>query len=464
MNPGSFFLFLFIALILALSIGAGLRLRERLRMLQDILERVEKMLNVSDKDASLIFSQSAGLRQPWKRYVSTFIPTPDGQPKTERLANDYFKTNEILDHHINLRLYLALPNILVGIGVLGTFIGLVTGIGGFDTESVDGVRQSIAVLLSGMSTAFYTSIFGMLCSILFNFYEKTQIKEISTKLQKVVVHLDEKYLLSFNDRKRIEKAESIRSVKIQSRIVGQVMSDLFALKSKEGAVVKPSYILGALRTEAKDQTAALKTFAEVLAKVMGGAQASVSELAQQQTVNQQGMQDMVLAAKEVLKTGVELTKRMRMTGEQMDERITSLNTSFESMGGTTQAMKESGKALEFVSMALQDEFSTLRSSQQQHVQILIESLKKTQELSEGYAAQFTAIETSLKDIFSKIEEGLANHRKETGESMDAYVGSLTSQMKDASTSLKNAVSLLSKEIKDAGERRDKKRTPPVVRR
>ena len=95
-----------------------------------------------------------GCVNPWKRYVSTFIATPDGHPKTDRLASDFFRAQEIIDHHINLRLYLALPNILVGIGVLGTFVGLVSGIGGFETESVDGVRESIAELLAGMSTAF----------------------------------------------------------------------------------------------------------------------------------------------------------------------------------------------------------------------------------------------------------------------------------------------------------------------
>ena len=301
-------------------------------------------------------------------------------------------------------------------------------------------------------------------SILFNFFEKTQIKKVSTQLHRITVLLDDNYLLSFKDRKQIEKAQAMRNVKIQSRIIGQVMSDLFALKSKEGAVVKPSYILGALRSEAKEQTTALKTFAEVLAKVMGATQSNMNELAQQQTVNHQGMRDMVEAAKEILRSGVELTKKMRATGEQLDERIVRLNTTFDSIGGTTQAMRESGKALEFVTLALQEEFSTMRSSQQQHVHILIESLKKTQQLSEEYAAQFASIQSSLKDIFSQIEQGLADHREETRSSMDIHVKSLTDQMNQASTSLKNAVTVLTKEVKETGERREKKRTPPIVRR
>ena len=64
MNPGYLFLFLFIVLILGLGIGAGLRLRSRLGVLTDIFLRAENLLNASEKDTSLVFSQSGGLRQP----------------------------------------------------------------------------------------------------------------------------------------------------------------------------------------------------------------------------------------------------------------------------------------------------------------------------------------------------------------------------------------------------------------
>lgn len=464
MNSGFFFLLLFIVLILGVGIGAGMRLLKRLRVLKEILIRAENLLKVSDKDASIIFSQSDGLRQPWKRYISTFIPVGDGQPKTEQFASDFFKVTDILESHVNLRLYLALPNILVGIGVLGTFIGLVAGIGGFETESVDGVRESIAQLLAGMSTAFYTSIFGMLGSILFNFFEKTQVKTISYQVHRLTNQLDEQYLLTFNDRRQIEKTKRKKELGLQARITGQVLSDLFALKSKEGAVVKPSYIFGALRSEAKEQTLALKTFAEALAKVMGETQSSMDQMKGEQIAGQQGMREMVEAAKQVLITGVELTKKMKVTGEQMDERIERLNSNLGLMDGASGSLKKSGESLEFVTLTFQEEFQVLRKVQQQQVQLLIEALQKTQELSEGYAAQFDSIQSTLKSIFAEIEKGLTEHRKETGKAMDSSAESLSNRMKEATSSLNKAVAALSKEVKESAERREKKRSTPVVRR
>lgn len=55
------------------------------------------------------------------------------------------------------------PSLLTSVGMFGTFLGIVLGLISFDTKNVDG---SIEQLLSGLKTAFLTSIFGMAASIL----------------------------------------------------------------------------------------------------------------------------------------------------------------------------------------------------------------------------------------------------------------------------------------------------------
>lgn len=54
------------------------------------------------------------------------------------------------------------PSLLTSVGMFGTFLGIVLGLISFDTKNVDG---SIEQLLSGLKTAFLTSIFGMAASI-----------------------------------------------------------------------------------------------------------------------------------------------------------------------------------------------------------------------------------------------------------------------------------------------------------
>lgn len=65
-----------------------------------------------------------------------------------------------------------IPGSLTALGLLGTFIGLVTGISQIGFSSVDAALSSIEVLLSGIRTAFFTSIVGVIFSLLFNLLSK----------------------------------------------------------------------------------------------------------------------------------------------------------------------------------------------------------------------------------------------------------------------------------------------------
>ena len=63
---------------------------------------------------------------------------------------------------------LQISGILTALGLLGTFLGLVTGISSVAFSSAEATIESIETLLQGIATAFYTSIVGVILSILFN--------------------------------------------------------------------------------------------------------------------------------------------------------------------------------------------------------------------------------------------------------------------------------------------------------
>lgn len=56
-----------------------------------------------------------------------------------------------------------IPSLISTLGVLGTFIGITIGLIFFDTKNLD---DSIPLLLSGLQTAFFTSLAGMIGSLL----------------------------------------------------------------------------------------------------------------------------------------------------------------------------------------------------------------------------------------------------------------------------------------------------------
>ena len=56
------------------------------------------------------------------------------------------------------------PTLLTSMGILGTFVGIVVGLLGFDSHNI---QESIGPLLEGLKTAFITSLVGMASSILY---------------------------------------------------------------------------------------------------------------------------------------------------------------------------------------------------------------------------------------------------------------------------------------------------------
>jgi len=60
--------------------------------------------------------------------------------------------------------YESIPTVFTTLGVLGTFVGIYFGLQNFD---VDKITESIPPLLEGMKTAFSTSIWGIVLSLIF---------------------------------------------------------------------------------------------------------------------------------------------------------------------------------------------------------------------------------------------------------------------------------------------------------
>lgn len=73
------------------------------------------------------------------------------------------KRNELQERKRTIDLF---PTFLSTLGVLGTFWGITIGLSEFNTQDLD---KSIPVLLEGLKTAFYTSLLGMISSMITNF-------------------------------------------------------------------------------------------------------------------------------------------------------------------------------------------------------------------------------------------------------------------------------------------------------
>ena len=87
-------------------------------------------------------------------------------------ANEIFTDDRLAPGLSSNRIFQALPGIMTGLGVLGTFVGLQLGIGGLDLQDLKKLETSIVPLIQGCAVAFSTSVWGVGASLLFSFFEK----------------------------------------------------------------------------------------------------------------------------------------------------------------------------------------------------------------------------------------------------------------------------------------------------
>ncbi len=85
-------------------------------------------------------------------------------------VTQYINEETVIEACSGTRLAEITPGILTSLGILGTFLGLVMGLSGLNLNAADTsvLLGAMQKLIGGMSTAFLTSIAGVVASILFN--------------------------------------------------------------------------------------------------------------------------------------------------------------------------------------------------------------------------------------------------------------------------------------------------------
>lgn len=152
-----------LGLMPAISFGSGFKnARQNIEQTLDI-QSTETWIAVFKSD--VLFRQKV-LDSLFKEYKNKV----EQQKEDEEIVSDIeeYISEDILSLRTWQGLVLQIPGTLTGLGILGTFIGLITGISGVGFSSVEAALESINVLLSGIEAAFYTSISGVILSIIFN--------------------------------------------------------------------------------------------------------------------------------------------------------------------------------------------------------------------------------------------------------------------------------------------------------
>lgn len=130
----------------------------------------------------------------------------------------------------NRRIIDSLPNIVSALGVIGTFLGITLGLVDFN-PSPDKIDASIAMLLDGLKTAFFTSLAGMAGSIILRFFVTDKVFD---KEEEGISSAEQ---ASINICKEIQQMSQcmIAAIQNSSASQAQMLSEIKAIKSSQVA-------------------------------------------------------------------------------------------------------------------------------------------------------------------------------------------------------------------------------------
>ena len=114
------------------------------------------------------------------------------------------------------------PSVFPMLGILGTFIAIALSMPDFTVEDLGALDREISILLSGIGTAFYASIYGIMLSLIWTYFEKRGI----AKIDKQIFDLEKLYGQRVWKRSELIKHEHQQSELKDQQIV-QTLKETF---------------------------------------------------------------------------------------------------------------------------------------------------------------------------------------------------------------------------------------------
>ena len=379
----------------------------RVRLIGGLAKKVGNLGNKYDRPADpgilndldeMFESNDKLFKKAWQEFKESLV-IPERRKvvyKTDE-ASLFFSEDRLLGQSVNLRFWNSLPALLVGLGILGTFVGLVWGLipfSGINFTQSGEIQIAIKELLSGVSTAFVTSVWGMLASLLFNGVEKLYIGKVSREIANLQDVLDEP----------------------------------FTLTTEEEIAERQDY-------ELEQQTAALKSFSTDLANdiksaMADGRQELIQELHSATKTFGRVIIEQLEPTFNNLNTALEELRRQKE--ESSTDAIQQLVEEFQkSLSGSTTAQMEAlaetvSKASESL-ITLPEQLSSMMRGVQEQVN------QTRQLLSETSHGQTEQMKSMMEGMLSAFQNAIDTHQA----GLSATTDSVNEEMKEIANDIRN---------------------------
>jgi hypothetical protein len=419
----------------------------------------------------------------WTQYANTLhMPSNATDPKTGLApqsryratvpAEAIFTAQSVYEGRIHTEFFKHLPGLLTGLGIIGTFVGLIDGLGkAMVTTSLD-----TGILIGSVKEAFLFSGTAIAIAMVVTFFEKMIVAGLHSTVEDLCQAIDELYVGGAGEEYLSRLVIASESSEANARILNQelierlgtILSDLAAkqiaasaqqqerlqqslVAAIDSSLTQPLGQLaqgfGQMRSDQGEQLSrslqdSMSAFADRLNEILGGQVGQAREL-QMQTLQslQQAIGAFQSMAQQVGTAGDNATSAMtsRLTAvldemasrqAQMsdhmravvdDMRGAALKSQTETSNQTQTLLAQLGQQVQAVSQALQQDAATTRAIQQDAANALTSSSRQaTAELLEGVRAQTQALTATVTVSLAEI----GGHQTEMASSLRTVVEEL----------------------------------------
>ena len=370
----------------------------------DILKKYNPQnVNVYFESLSQEMENSDLIKGIWRKYQRTLISIPgkDGLEKYSTVESESYFSVAAFTEGMKGGLWSGLAGTFTGIGILGTFIGLTIGLAGVDTSSTGALSSSISGLLGGMSTAFVTSIFGIVSAIVFGVWHSQNMKRFGDAASRFTDALDQVFI-----RKSVEEIllEELAESRAQRAAMEQLSTDM--------AISICDHLPDVLDQLAEKMDSAMKGNLDTMLVGLSERQDKQTEQLMQISSNTSSL---VSGCFDQL--GDVLKKGVGQEAEELGNSLKNLSSDIASLAeGIRDILDRSTKASSEANQKTLDALNEAISKMNETMEGMAN--KQTEETDKNIqrmTALMEEMKTTMKDIFDEMSASAKEQRTEIGK-------------------------------------------------
>jgi hypothetical protein len=152
------------------------------------LSNLEQLAKNDDQLAKLWAQYNQALEA--LQQLETSAQANPGHWQADSHAENYFTEQALVDSPLQSNFYKHIPGILTGVGIIGTFTGLIAGLVNFDVSNPERVQAELSQLVQTVGHAFLVSALAITLAMVFTWIEKSVLTSRYRQVEQLQQWLD----------------------------------------------------------------------------------------------------------------------------------------------------------------------------------------------------------------------------------------------------------------------------------